>query len=231
MFYPNDKHLENQKRRRELSKQKSLSALLVCWFVLYVIFFSRFDFTGWRYLYVRVLVDDEYAENMPDWPERLLKMVEETSDFYEARFRIKLVITSMGNFKTSKPKADYKELIGSDDNDGNDVLIGFTGREIATETGYGADGIAHFYTVLITDHYQNAAAQTDTLKHEIGHLFLAFHRAGTIMDAGGSLHQKEFDNVNWLIVQSSKYQNFGFRKLVYLIYSSLPKNRLITKGL
>lgn len=214
-----------------MRRSNRLSVTLILWFIIYLILFSRYDFTGWRYLYVRILVDDEYTQSVPDWEERISQIIEETSNFYEVRFRIKLVPVSFDFFKARGPKAHYEELIQHDRNDGSEILIGFTGRELITDSGSLSDGITKFFTIQITSQYQNRANQADLLKHELGHLFFAFHRNNSIMDHYGSIIGKEFDNLNWLMVQTFKYRNFGFSKLFYKIYKKFPTNRVIIKGL
>ena len=213
-----------------MRRSNRLNVTLILWFVIYVILFSRYDFTGWRYLYVRVLVDNEYTESIPDWQETIPQVIEETSEFYEVRFRIKLVPVSIDAYKSEKPRAHYEELIQQDRNDGSEILIGFTGRELINDSGSLSDGITKFFTIQITSQYQNRANQADLLKHELGHLFWAFHQGNSIMDHYGSIRGKEFDNLNWVMVQTFKYRNFGFSKLVYKIYKKFPTNRIMIKG-
>ncbi|MEK7147219.1 MAG: hypothetical protein AAB772_03125, partial [Patescibacteria group bacterium] len=113
-------------------KSFGLKIIAILLFIFYIFQFGHYDFSGWRYIHIRTLVDNEYINTNKNWATDISAIIEKTSAFYEERFKIKLIITNWGKLITTKELVDFQELAFSDKNDGNEVLIGFSGRSIKT---------------------------------------------------------------------------------------------------
>lgn len=188
--------------------------IIILLFILYLFQFSHYDFSDWRYVHVRVLIDNEYTNSNKNWPTDVPSIIKKTSVFFEERFKIKLIITSWGTLITMNRSPNFNEVALSDKNDGNDVLIGFSGRDIPFNQA------EHMYSmILINGANQTQENQIESLKHEVAHLFLARHNPAT-----SDITDKDFDGFNKFVIRFNKYQNFQIGKILYGIYLAYLKS-------
>lgn len=205
-----------------MKKRKWLVVFLALFFLIIGVFnFSVYHGSGIRNLYVRVVIDEDYLMQNPHWRISLPKIMDNVKEFYEKEFKISLLSAGAVAIKSQREEASMEEF-ALYDSDKNDIIIGFTGRNLA-DYYKTADAGSDNFIVLITNKYP-PSGQAQLVKHEVAHLFSAFHSDGTIMDKWSENFAmsnepalKNFDDFNKLIIKSNKYRNFAVRKFFYRI--------------
>lgn len=175
-----------------------------------------------RTVYLKVVFDGQYVknqfndinrdENSKEIEERLKKVIIGVSDIYEKEFDIKLEIRTIEFWSAKDTKTSIYELKNDFKIGEEDIVAGFTGRQIGKDNT--TSGRACFNYILVN---RQISLQGESLitAHEIGHLFGGMHFSA--MFSKKSLMKKDvsgiepfFDELNRVMIYFLKYHDFHF---------------------
>ncbi len=141
-----------------------------------------------RVVTVRAIADDRFRDTFPEWRERMRRIIDGASKYYEREYSIRLVLTQTSEWNYDGVAADlesrWSRLLEQPPSE-VDLIVAFVGfgdySSVAGEAAYtGQLGRAAFFGqhLMVADRkdYHENRAKT-VLIHELGHVFGAFHVA------------------------------------------------------
>ena len=168
-------------------------------------------YKDYRTVRVKVVADDDFRRQHPDWEERVGTIVRDVSRRWEKEFGIRFAVKKYEPWRSDAKLADLdalaRQIISGVDKRGVDIIIGITAQR---NVPLRPDAHTKYpqAVILLREVRTPAYLANVLLPHEMGHVFGAVH----VRDKNSIMHIKSnggpYDSFSSRIIWTNRQRNF-----------------------